>query len=82
LGHDPQTRRDGVWFLLRTCVICCALLVFNSAFVVAFVEGLAQQYPVLDQVGFIRQSVLIGGPLFLLGVEWFLYDQLAQRFRS
>ncbi|MFL2869583.1 MAG: hypothetical protein ACJZ8O_02445 [Pirellulaceae bacterium] len=81
MEHDHQTRRDGVLFLLRTCVVCCVLLVFNSAFVVAFVEGLAQQYPILEQVGFVRQSILIGGPLFLLGVEWFLYDQFAQRIR-
>ena len=80
-GKDPS-RRDGALFLFKTCLICCTLLVFNSAFVVAFVEGLASQYPVLERAGLIRQLVLIGGPLLLLGVEWFLYDQVVHRIRS
>ncbi|MBT5599475.1 MAG: hypothetical protein HOA14_15130 [Planctomycetaceae bacterium] len=81
----PLQSRRGLSLLIAICAFTCLLLVFNSAFIVAFYEGLSQSFSQLDDSPKLKQAILFASPLVLLIIEWKIYDlviSIVQRRKS
>ncbi|MEC7567213.1 MAG: hypothetical protein VX738_16140 [Planctomycetota bacterium] len=72
--RNPIPTRGGLSLLMVICAITCILLVFNSAFIVAFYEGLSQSFGQLETYPKLKQAILFAAPLLMLFVEWKAYD--------
>jgi hypothetical protein len=70
----PLQSRRGLRQLVTICAFTCLLLVFNSAFIVAFYEGLSLSFSQLDDSPKLKQTILFASPLVLLLIEWKIYD--------
>ena len=72
--RNPIPTRGGLSLLMMICGITCILLVFNSAFIVAFYDGLSQSFGQLESYPKLKQAILFAAPLLMLFVEWKAYD--------
>jgi len=80
--NTQKTGRDGFLFQLSTCLLMCALLVLNVAFVASLYRTVAPDGPEFLRHPKVEQMLLLIGPLCVLVVQWWLLDVLKNQLRS
>ena len=80
--NTQKTSRDGVLFQVNTCLLMCALLVLNVAFVASLYRTVAPGGPEFLRHPKVEQMFLLIGPLCVLVVQWWLIDVLKNQLRG
>ena len=73
--------RDGCGYLAVTVVFTCIMLVLNSKLVLDFYGRFAAERGTFWSRDGVRQLVLFTGPLLLVVIEWYVFDQVVRLLR-
>lgn len=67
---------DGCGFLLFACLMACVLLIINAVVLRTLYAWYLPQAPQFVQHPRFGRAVLFVGPLFMLVVQWALFDRI------